>query len=163
MITVSSASLRHLRIRAAAFAALAGCGALIASGAAEAALGGPYASIGADQAHLRASIKMTDHSAYEVHELTLPSGTTVREYVAASGIVFAIAWTGPSLPDLQQTLGTYFADYTNAARSRLGGRNHLSLERSDLSIEAGGHMRAFFGRAVLVQAVPAGVSSNELR
>jgi len=163
MTAVSSAKLRHSRFRAAAFAALAGCGALAASGAAQAALGGPYASIGADQAQLRASIKVTAHSAYELHELTLPSGTTLREYVAASGIVFAVAWTGPSLPDLRQTLGMYFADYTSAVQSRRGGRNHLSLKRSDLSIEAGGHMRAFFGRAVLVQAVPAGVSSNELR
>jgi hypothetical protein len=163
MTAVASAKLRLSRFRAAAFAALAGCGALGACGTAQAALGGPYTSIATDQAQLRASIKMTAHSAYEVHELTLPSGTTVREYVAASGIVFAVAWTGPSLPDLQQTLGMYFADYTSAAQSRRGGRNHLSLKRSDLRIEAGGHMRAFFGRAVLVQAVPAGVSSNELR
>ena len=163
MTAVCSAKLRHSRFRAAAFAALAGCCTFAASGAAQAALGGRYASIAADQAQLHASIKMTAHSAYEVHELTLASGTTVREYVAASGIVFAVAWTGPSLPNLQQTLGTYFADYRSAAQSRRGGRNHLSLERSDLSIEAGGHMRAFFGRAVLVQAVPAGVSSNELR
>ena len=44
-----------------------------------------------------------------------------------------------------------------------GGRNHLNLSRSDLVIQAGGHMRAFFGRAYLVDAIPAGVSSDELR
>ena len=48
MTAVCSAKLRHSRFRAAAFAALAGCCAFAASGAAQAALGGRYASIAAE-------------------------------------------------------------------------------------------------------------------
>jgi len=39
----------------------------------------------------------------------------------------------------------------------------LSLTRSDLSIQSSGHMGAFSGRAVLPQALPVGVSADELR
>jgi hypothetical protein len=130
---------------------------------AQAALGAPYASIQADQTELHASLKVTPRATYEVHELTLPSGTLVREYVTTSGVVFAVAWNGPSKPNLSQLLGPYFADLNAAAQTSRGGHNHLDLTRSDLVIQAGGHMRAFSGRAYLVAAIPAGVSGDELR
>jgi hypothetical protein len=140
-----------------------GGGALFTPTPARAALGGPYASIAADSAQLRASIKVTAQSGYEVHALTLPSGTVVREYVTGNGTVFAIAWNGPSQPNLSTLLGTYFADFQNAAKTGHSGRNRLDLARSDLVVQAGGHMRAFFGRAYLVAAVPNGVATDELR
>lgn len=130
---------------------------------AHAALGAPFASIAADQARMRASIKMSSQAAYNVHALTLPSGTIVREYVGANGVVFAVAWNGPSQPALSTVLGTYFADFQNAARAGRSGRNRLDLERSDLVIQSGGHMRAFYGRAYLANAVPDGVSPDALR
>jgi hypothetical protein len=130
---------------------------------AQAALGAPYASIAGDQATLGASIKATPHAGYTVHELTLPSGTVVREFSAVNGTVFAVAWNGPSKPNLSQLLGNYFNDFVTTAQTTPGGRNHVNLSRSDLVIQAGGHMRAFFGRAYLVGSVPAGVSSDELR
>jgi hypothetical protein len=137
--------------------------ALFASTAAYAALGAPYASIAADQTQMRASIKISTQAGYSVHALTLPSGTIVREYVAGNGVVFAVAWIGPSQPNLSALLGGYFTDFQNAAKSGRSGRNRLDVERSDLVIQSGGHMRAFFGRAYLVNAVPAGVSTNALR
>jgi len=130
---------------------------------AKAALGAPYASIQADQTELHAAVKVTPHTNYEMHELTLPSGTLVREYVTTSGVVFAVAWNGPSKPNLSQLLGPYFADLNAAAKNGRGGHTHLDLSRSDLVIQAGGRMRAFFGRAYLVAAIPAGVSSDDLR
>jgi hypothetical protein len=137
--------------------------AVLLSGSAQAALGAPYASIETDQAESHASLKVTARANYEVHELTLPSGTLVREYVTTSGVVFAVAWNGPSKPNLSQLLGPYFADLSAAAQNNRSGHNHLDLSRSDLVIQAGGHMRAFSGRAYLVAAIPAGVSSDDLR
>jgi hypothetical protein len=154
---------RAARAAVTACAALIGGGALLVPAMSQAALGAPFASIATDQARLRASIQVSARPSYEVHELTLPSGTAVREFVSSTGTVFAIAWNGPSLPDLRQLLGAYFADYTGAAQSPHGGRHHLNLSRSDLSIQSSGHMGAFTGRAVLLQALPAGISSNELR
>jgi len=142
--------------------ALGAAGVLLRATPAEAALGAPSASIANDGATLSASIKATPHDAYTVHELTLPSGTLVREYSTA-GKVFALAWNGPAKPNLSQLLGNYFADFVATAKATPGGRNHLNLSRSDLVIQAGGHMRAFFGRAFLVGSIPSGVSSDELR
>jgi hypothetical protein len=156
------AGVRHRITLAVAIAATTGA-ALLASAAAHAALGAPYASIAADQTQLRASIKVTAQAGYTVHALTLPSGTIVREYVAANGVVFAVAWNGPSQPNFNTVLGSYFADLKNAASTGRGGRNRLDLERGDLVIQSGGHMRAFFGRAYLVNAVPGGVSPDALR
>jgi hypothetical protein len=166
MRVIRPASSRQPRIRAAAAAscaAIIGCGALLVPASSKAALGAPFTSIAADQAQLRASIQVTARPAYAVHELTLPSGTAVREFVASSGLVFAIAWSGPSIPDLRQLLGPYFADYTSAVQLRHGGHHHMSLTRSDFSIQSSGHMGAFSGRAVLPQALPAGVAADELR
>lgn len=144
-------------------AALASAGALLGTSIAHAALGAPYASVADDQAKMKASIQVTSGAAYQVHALTLPTGTVVREYVANGGEVFAVAWSGPVKPDLRQTLGDYFPSYVAAAKAKFGGHNHLFLSTPDLVIQSSGHMRAFSGRAYLVQAVPAGVSTDELR
>jgi hypothetical protein len=137
--------------------------ALFAPAPAHAALGAPFESIAAESAQMRASLKVTAQSGYTVHALTLPSGTVVREFVAANGVVFAIAWNGPAQPNLNALLGSYFADFQSAAKAGRAGRNRLDLERRDLVMQSGGHMRAFFGRAYLVGAVPGGVSTDELR
>jgi hypothetical protein len=136
---------------------------LLTAPASLAALGGDPASITADQAHLKASLSVTPHPLYSVHELISSTGTTVREYAAPDGAVFAIAWNGPAMPDLRQTLGAYFADYIAAARANQGGHHHLAATSADLVVQSAGHMRAFAGRAYLAGAVPAGVSIDELR
>ncbi len=76
--------------------------------------------------------------------------------------VFAVAWRGPRVPDLQQALGTYFDRYSAAVKVRSGGHNHFELRQTDLVVQAGGHMRAFVGRAYLPSAIPAGVSLADL-
>lgn len=137
---------------------IAGLGPRIAG----ATLGEPEASIKADVSQLQGSITVTDRTAYRVHEIQLSSGTLVREFVAPDGQVFAIAWKGPTIPNLRQTLGKYFDNYVTAAQSRHGGHTHLQIQQSDLVVQAGGHMRAFSGRAYLPQALPSGVSVGDL-
>jgi Protein of unknown function (DUF2844) len=131
-------------------------------GMAFATLGQPETSVTADVAQLKGSIKISDRTSYRVHEIQLSSGTVVREFVGPDGKVFAIAWKGPTIPDLRQTLGSYFDNYVTAAQAPHLGRNHLQIQQSDLVVQAGGHMRAFSGRAYLPQAVPSGVSVGEL-
>jgi hypothetical protein len=132
-------------------------------GVAGATLGEPEATVQTDTQLLRGAIKSTARSNYRVHEIQLPSGTVLREFVASDGNVFAIAWSGPALPNLRQTLGRYFDTYVAAAQAKQMGRNHLHVVQDNLVIQAGGHMRAFTGRAYLPQAVPAGVSLGDLR
>jgi Protein of unknown function (DUF2844) len=130
---------------------------------ADAGLGQPESTVQADAVQLKGSIKATEHAGYRVQEIQLPSGTLVREFVGSDGIVFAVAWNGPTVPNLRQTLGQYFDNFVAAAQAKHADHHHLQIQQSDLVVQAGGHMRAFSGRAYLPQAVPAGVSIGDLR
>ncbi|RFU48986.1 DUF2844 domain-containing protein [Paraburkholderia sp. DHOC27] len=129
---------------------------------AHAALGGNVSSIGSDQVRMHAvAHSATSQSAYTVHLITLPSGTEVREYVAANGVVFGVAWEGPTLPDLQATLGAAFDQYVAATATRRA--TPLAVSNDQLVVFSGGHLRAFAGHAYLPQAVPAGVDVSVIQ
>jgi hypothetical protein len=89
----------------------------------------------------------------------------VREYLSPAGKVFAIAWQGPWLPDLQQLLGSYFTQYQQAARAakQRPGRAPVSIHQSSLVVEQSGHMRGFVGRAYLTDQIPSGVTEESIR
>jgi len=128
-----------------------------------AALGGDAASLQADQAKMNAGQTITAAAAYQVYELQTTTGMVVREYLSTAGVVFAVAWRGPMLPNLRQLLGGYFAQYAVAAQAQHGSHGHLVIRRDDLVVESSGRMRAFFGRAYLPQSVPQGVAVSEIR
>jgi hypothetical protein len=112
---------------------------------------------------MHATRRVASQIGYEVHELALPSGTVVREFVAASGKVFAVAWQGPFKPDLNQLLGPSFDRLVAAGRRPHGDHRMLSVHAADLVIESGGRMRGFAGRAYLPALVPASVYSGDIR
>jgi Protein of unknown function (DUF2844) len=128
-----------------------------------AALGEPESTAKDDAQRLEASIKSTDRANYRVHEIQLPSGTVLREFAAVGGNVFAVAWSGPAIPNLRQALGRYFDVYVAAAKASRTGHHHLQIQQGDFVMQSGGHMRAFTGRAYLPQALPSGTSVQELR
>jgi hypothetical protein len=129
---------------------------------AHAALGEPESTVTTDAQQLKGSIKSTQLANYRVHEIQLPSGTVLREFVAADGNVFAVTWKGPAIPNLRQALGRYFDAYVSAAKAKHGGHHHLQIRQNDLVVQSNGHMRAFTGRAYLPQALPSGTSVEEL-
>jgi hypothetical protein len=140
----------------------ASCALSLVSFNAHATLGQNVSTVANDQTHLRAvAHTMTSQSAYSVHTMTMPSGTVVREYVSTNGIVFGVAWDGPTLPDLKSMLGASFDTYVNAATTRRG--TPLAVSTSDLVVFSGGHLRAFSGYAYLPQAVPAGVDISVIQ
>ncbi|MET3229190.1 UNVERIFIED_ORG: hypothetical protein ABIC54_001364 [Burkholderia sp. 1263] len=104
---------------------------------------------------------VTSQAAYTVHLITLPSGTVVREYVAGNGIVFGVAWEGPTLPDLKATLGEAFDRYVAANAMRR--TTPLAVSNDALVVFSAGHLRAFAGYAYLPQAVPAGVDASVIQ
>jgi Protein of unknown function (DUF2844) len=126
-------------------------------------LGGSVSSIQADQEHMKGTRRVTEGAAYSVHEIQAATGTMVREFVSPSGTVFGVAWNGPSTPDLQQLLGTYFGQYAQAIQSKRAARGRLSIRQEGLVVEAGGHMRSFSGRAYLPQMMPQGVASGTVK
>ncbi|SCK08483.1 Protein of unknown function [Variovorax sp. HW608] len=131
---------------------------------AAAALGGPASSVAVDQAHMKATLQEEAGSVYTLYEMTTPSGTIVREFVSsATGQVFAVTWQGPFMPDLKQVLGEHFATLVDATGKGRIGRSNASVNRPEVAIHSGGHMRAFAGKAYLPGQLPEGVGVEDIR
>ncbi len=128
-----------------------------------ATLGQDVSSVIEDQKQMQATLQITGSGKFAVHEIQLPSGTAVRQYVAPTGMVFAVSWHGPSLPDLRQVLGRYFEQYTGAVRSHGAGRGPRAMLQPALVVQSGGHMRAFNGRAYVPQLLPPDVLAEEIQ
>jgi len=138
---------------------------LLCGGSARAALGGDAASVRSDTDEMHGVVHSTLLQHYDVEEITTDSGMRVREFLNRNGIVFAVTWNGPAVPDLQRLLGTNFAVYTKAlAESNQSGRQRsLQIASSELLVESGGHLRAYVGRAYLPALIPAGTPTSDLR
>jgi hypothetical protein len=129
-----------------------------------AALGGPASSVEADRAHMQAERKTSAGQRYTIHEISTPSGTVVREFVSTlTGTVFAVAWQGPFMPDLQQVLGDHFKTFAEATEGAGPARGSVSVHRPEVVIHSGGHMRAFSGMAYLPGQIPEGVQIEDIR
>ena len=129
-----------------------------------AALGGDAASVDADTVKMKGQSRATPVGGYTVNEITLPTGTVVREYISAEGKVFAVTWKGPAVPDLEQTLGTYFATFKAAASVPHGAdHHHLTVRTSDLVLQTGGHMRAHVGKAYVQSLLPPNFSLDDIK
>ena len=101
---------------------------------------------------------------YVTRDTTLATGTHVREYVSAKGVVFAVTWEGPFLPDLKALLGKYFASMVNDAnRMPKAGRSRIAMNGSEVVINSGGRMRAFEGSAWLPAEFPPGFTADDVR
>lgn len=137
--------------------------AAVAAFPASAALGGDSPSVEADRASMKGEARVTSVGGYEVHEITVPGGTVVREYLAPSGKVFAVSWRGPYMPNLRQLLGGYFARYTEAARTAPHtGHRHFAVQESDLVVQSSGRTRAFYGRAWDPRLLPPNFSIDDI-
>jgi hypothetical protein len=136
------------------------------SSSASAALGQDVASVHVDQARMKGSEHIVQGPGPTVHEIHLPGGTLVREYLSPAGVVFAVSWRGPFRPDLQQLLGRYFDPFreaAQAARKKHRGRGPLSIESPGLVVSLGGHQRAFLGRAYVPALVPPSVTVKDIQ
>ena len=125
----------------------------------------PAAGTSAVRAHVLAAGAGANSGAagYTVNSSVLDNGTTVREYVGADGVVFAVSWNGPFLPDLRTLLGDHFATLTSeAARHPKAGHSQLHVDGSDVTIESTGHMRAYAGRAWINARLPAGFNTGDI-
>jgi hypothetical protein len=130
---------------------------------AAATLGEDVSSVRVDQAQMQGTLRITSAGNFAVHEIQLPSATVVKEYVSPAGMVFAVSWRGPWIPDLRQVLGRYFEQYAEAAKTRDGSRGSRLTRQPGLVVQSGGHMRAFFGRAYAPQMLPRGVLAEDIQ
>jgi hypothetical protein len=130
-----------------------------------AALGGDTASVASDAVALHGEIHSTPLQQYDIREITSDNGMRLREFQTRGGVVFAIVWSGPAMPDLQKLLGASYQTYTTAvaAANHPGLKRPLRIATSNLVVESEGHMRAYTGRAYLPALIPAGTSPADLR
>ncbi len=104
------------------------------------------------------------HDGYQIQEM-ISDTITVREYISPYGIVFAVAWNGMTVPDLNTLLGSYANDYRTALKQapRKPGRRSRQIKTDRVVVETWGHMRNLHGRAYAPALIPQGVSINEIK
>jgi hypothetical protein len=163
-------SLRHFRAQRMPLLALLGLALSLASLPCRASLGTAPSDFGNKSVRHARVLAATSAAtgatgsaaAYDVNTSVLDNGTTVREYVA-NGVVFAVSWTGPFLPDLRALLGQQFTTLTSeTARRPKAGNSQVRIVRPDVTIESTGHMRAYAGRAWVNSLLPAGFDTSEI-
>jgi hypothetical protein len=136
---------------------------LAAAAPAQASLGARRASIDADVGHLRARLKSTAQATYTEHDLTGDGGMVTREFTNGAGTVFAVSWSGPVRPDLQQLFGDYFPRLQADTQGRSRMRRPLRADDIDFVVRTGGHPGAMWGFAVLPGEVPQGFPMEALQ
>ena len=136
-----------------------------ALGQAPSAFAAASSSSALPSAKMAAATSNARSSLYTLHEVTLESGTLVREYVTPAGIVFVVTWQGPVLPDLSLLLGNYFSAFKAEAEQarRLGRRGSpTTVRQTDLVVVSSGRMRNFFGHAYAPDLVPTGLNIQDV-
>lgn len=125
-----------------------------------------WARLGEPFRPLKKSAARTVFSAagYMVHESTCDA-RVLREYVAPSGIVFAVAWKGLTHPDNVELLGNYADQYRQALDQTPAGpgRRPVRVTAAQVVVEKWGHMRNLQGRAYLPSLLPPGVTADAIR
>lgn len=104
-------------------------------------------------------------SGYLLYESVADNGTTVQEFATPAGVVFAISWSGPVLPDLSSLLGNHFGQFQQHVeqRRKAGLRGSpVVLTSPGLVVQSTGRMRDFAGHAFVPALVPTGVQIENI-
>jgi uncharacterized protein DUF2844 len=131
-----------------------------------ASLGGDETSVQTDQAKLQGTLRTNSNSSFTVHQIQASTGVAVNEYASPAGRVFAVTWQGPFHPDLQQLLGTYFDQYSQAVqaqRAQRRGRGPVLVQLPGLVVQISGHPRSFRGKAYVPQMLPTGMRVEDIQ
>ncbi len=129
-----------------------------------AALGGDADSVRSDGASMKSAVRVTANAGFAVHEIASPAGVVVREFVDASGKVFAVSWHGMVNPDLRQVLGNYYAHYEQGSLTAIhSSHRQLAISRPDFMFVNTGKQRAFSGHAWVPAMLPANFSTDDIK
>ena len=101
------------------------------------------------------SVKTTNNygNGYVLQEYTEISGNQIREYRNLLGQVFAVAWSGPVLPDLKKLISNKYLDDLILAGPQLSNRV-ISTKKGSLVIKSQGRMRSFKGYVYDLNILP---------
>jgi hypothetical protein len=128
-----------------------------------AGLGDEVASVEKDRVGMQAKLHVSKRANYDVHELALETGATVREFVGQDNKVFAVSWSGGWRPNLRDLFSKHYDRYIEGTRGLRHARGPVRIELPGMVIFMGGHLRHFFGYAYLTEQVPAGFLPEEVK
>jgi hypothetical protein len=100
---------------------------------------------------------------YNVKKITTQDDIEIHEYITTSGVVFGMAWSGESKPDLSWLLGRFFSRYQLALSQIPSARSPIAINTTDFVLQTGGRMNQFVGLAYLPALAPQGVSINDIQ
>ena len=126
-------------------------------------LGGDVSSVSRDVSALGATHVVTPKLGFQLHESRTVQGTVVRQYVAASGKVFAVTWNGRQSLNTSALLGHYASRYLAAARAPHSGHHVLTIHAADFELTVMRTPRGWLGYALLPDPLPQGVTREMLR
>ncbi len=128
-----------------------------------AAVGDDASAVAADQARLKATLHVVAMKGYAVHELTTPAGALMREFVATTGKIFALSWSGGFRPDLREVMGSHYQQYLEARRSQPRAHGPVRVELPGMIVVMGGYLRTFWGHVTLTDLAPPGWNDEALK
>jgi len=128
-----------------------------------AALGDDVSAIATDQARMKASLQVFQRKSFAIHEMGLPTGTTLRQYVSDAGKVFAVSWSGGFRPNLRDVMGVHYDRYIAGTRGRRVARGPVRIELPGMVVVMGGRGRNFFGHVYLTDLLPTDFDTGEMR
>ncbi|MEI6734702.1 MAG: DUF2844 domain-containing protein [Comamonadaceae bacterium] len=131
-----------------------------------AVLGGAEETVQADHRRFGGERRQAAGSQFRTHEVSLPDGSTVKQYVNASGVVFAVSWRTRLKPDLNALLGSGYAALAVGSVAGAGvasARMQQLTRQPHLVVHQGGRMNAFAGLAYVPTLVPQGFNADALR
>ena len=127
-----------------------------------AVLGESMQSVQRDQQMMQGALITMTRQGYSIQQISTRSGQVIKEYVTPDGTVFGVSWQGPTIPNLQRLLGSYFTHF-QAAQSSTRRHGPLVVRNDEVVIESGGHMRSFHGRAYVPRLLPEAVPQAAVR
>jgi len=110
------------------------------------------------------SVVTNGNATYTESTVMLQNGVKVQEFVSMQGIVFALKWSGSTIPDFGILFADFYPEYRAAVQRHSGGgfRRSLAVQSEGLVAAASGYLHAFSGYAYAPLMVPAGVDINAL-
>ena len=143
--------------------ALLGLG-LASAPAAHAGLGEGVESVQRDHIALQGTaLAVTPTGSYDLHEITIAQDNRVREYVSPTGTVFAVTWSGRSLPNLKAVLGQHYDEYAAASTGHRGSHHVLSVTTPGFVLSIRKLPRGFIGSAHVPALLPPGLDPRDIR
>jgi len=123
-----------------------------------AALGSDEASVLSDAQALRGQHALVAKAGYNVHQITMPDGGVVKEFVSPAGTVFAVSWKTHFMPNLPQLLGTYMTNLQQGQRTRVVPRRAVTIQGDNFMFTSFGLTGSFHGSAYVPSLVPANLT-----